>query len=217
MLPSTLFLIRHGQSEGAGTLSGHGDPPLSAAGHLQADEASRALERVPLVAVYCSDLIRARDTARAVAAPHGLSEQPEANLRERHFGDWEGMRVADLHATVPDDVARLWSDPEFAPPGGEAFSAVMRRVNRAHQQLAARHAGSATAVVIHAGAMRAVLADLLGLSMAASMRLELTTGHAVIMQSFADGGVRLAGINLPPIAWVPVWQQLEADDFRLTA
>ncbi|MDH5528156.1 MAG: histidine phosphatase family protein [Nitrospirota bacterium] len=217
MLPSTLFLIRHGQSEGAGTLSGHSDPPLSAAGHLQAVDASRALERVPLVAVYSSDLARARDTARAVAAPHTLSEQLESDLRERHFGAWEGMRAAELHAADPDAVTRLWSDPEFAPPQGEAFAAVVRRVNRARHAITRRHAGFPVVLVTHAGVLRAVLADLLGLSVAASMQLELATGHAVVMQTFADGGAHVAGINLPPVAWESVWHGLEAEDFRITA
>lgn len=217
MVPTTLFLIRHGRSEGAGRLTGQGDPPLSAAGHLQAADAARALERIPLAAVYSSDLDRARATAGALAAPHNLPVHTDAGLRERAFGAWEGGRMADLHAADPGAVARLWDDAAFAPPGGESFTRMTERVRHACLAALARHAGLPVAVVTHAGAQRALLSALLGLPVAAAMRLELSTGHAVVAQTFADGGVRVAGINLPPVAWEPVWHLLEADDFRITA
>ncbi|MDH4228792.1 MAG: histidine phosphatase family protein [Nitrospirota bacterium] len=232
MLPVTLWLIRHGQAETGGALTGHRDPPLAAAGHLQAADAAAALSGIPLAAVYCSDLQRSENTARAVAArsggapletdphptaPHRLVPCADGRLRERHFGDWEGVSVAELQRSDPDSLARLWCDPRFSPPGGESFATLAARALACLGELPPRHPGLPIAVVTHGGVLRAVLADALGLDLAAAMRIEVAWGHAVLLQRFPDGGMRLVGVNLPPQAWGIMWHALEADDFRLTA
>src|SRR6185295_16221753 len=57
----------------------------------QAGAAAQALGAEPLVAVYASTLIRARDTAAAIAAPHGLPVHEDPDFREMAFGAWEGL------------------------------------------------------------------------------------------------------------------------------
>jgi len=56
-------------------------------------------------------------------------------------------------------------------------------------------------VVTHGGPIRVLLGAWLGLDMAGMLRLDLDTGHGTLLQQFADGGVRVVGINLPPSAW----------------
>ena len=60
---------------------------------MQAEKLGLAMKDVPLTAVYSSPLRRAMDTAGAVAKYHGLAVIPDADLREIHVGEMEGMSL----------------------------------------------------------------------------------------------------------------------------
>ena len=74
-----LYIVRHGVTawNQEGRIQGHTDTPLSAEGMVQAQRIGARLARLeqPLQAVWSSDLMRARQTAEAVAAPFGLTVQ----------------------------------------------------------------------------------------------------------------------------------------------
>lgn len=53
--------------------------------------------------VVCSDLKRAAATAHAFADPLGLDVYPDVRVRERSFGDWEGIAVEELAKRFPED------------------------------------------------------------------------------------------------------------------
>lgn len=84
----------------------------------------------------------------------GLQVNPEAGLRERGFGDFEGKTFAEIEALLPEQSLR-WRkrDPEFAPAGGESLQALNQRVVEATERLAARHPGELIALVGHGGVM----------------------------------------------------------------
>ncbi|MCX6001219.1 MAG: histidine phosphatase family protein, partial [Chloroflexi bacterium] len=69
------------------------DTDLSDNGKMQAEKLALAMKDVPLTAVYSSPLRRAMDTAGAVAKYHGLAVIPDADLREIHVGEMEGMSL----------------------------------------------------------------------------------------------------------------------------
>lgn len=120
----TITLIRHGRTafNAAGRLQGTVDIPLDATGRWQAARTGEALRRLYVdraddgrgQMVVCSDLGRAAETAHAFADPLGLDVHPDARIRERGFGEWEGMCFRDIAERWPDDY-RLWH--RFA--GGE--------------------------------------------------------------------------------------------------
>jgi broad specificity phosphatase PhoE len=60
---------------------------------MQAEKLGLAMKDVPLTAVYSSPLRRAMDTAGALAKHHGLTVIPDAELREIHVGEMEGMSL----------------------------------------------------------------------------------------------------------------------------
>jgi broad specificity phosphatase PhoE len=121
---TTLTLVRHGETDwnAARRIQGSTDIPLNDTGRAQAAEAARTLaERLagdasPLV-VASSDLQRAAETARIIAAALGADEpRTYPALRERSYGDAEGMDVAEFRerfggwdtADVPN--AESWSE-----------------------------------------------------------------------------------------------------------
>ena len=69
-----ILFVRHGETDWnvERRVQGHSDRPLNATGLAQARELAAELREGRIDAVYASDLARARDTAAAVAAEHGL-------------------------------------------------------------------------------------------------------------------------------------------------
>ena len=154
--PTLIIAIRHGETTwNVDTrIQGRLDIPLNATGRSQATRMARALQDEPITAVYASDLARAWETAHYLGRARGLPVVPEAGLRERGFGDFEGLTFAEIEARLPDQSQR-WRrrDPEFAPAGGESLTVLNQRVVEAAERLAARHPGELIALVGHGGVM----------------------------------------------------------------
>ncbi len=151
-----LLLVRHGETDwNVGLrLQGHTDTPLNARGLAQAQRLRQALTGEALDAVYSSDLQRAWATAQAMVEATGAPLYPEPALRERRFGCFEGLTLAEIEARWPE-AARRWRtrDPAFGPDGGEALQDFHARCVQAAQRLAARHPGGSIALVAHGGVL----------------------------------------------------------------
>jgi len=153
--------------------------PLNEHGHWQAQRLAAALAQEGIAAVYASDLSRAFETGRYVAQAAGVPIMPDAGLRERGFGLFEGRTFKEIEAELPDQ-ARLWRkrDPHFAPEGGESLVQVHERVVSTCSRLAAQHPGELIALVGHGGVMDALYRQATGQDLQAPRSWEL--GNAAI-------------------------------------
>ncbi len=151
------------------------DTPLDEQGFEQARRTGRRLAEWPLAAVYTSDLLRARQTAEAIAAPHGLALQVEPRLRERHYGRFEGRTYDEIERIDPQGYARWRArEPSFAlPGGGETLRSLYERVEAALRDLALRHEGETVAVVTHGGVLDCAFRMATGLGIEAPRTHEL--------------------------------------------
>jgi broad specificity phosphatase PhoE len=150
---TTLLLVRHGETDwnADGRLQGHTDRPLTEYGRRQARQLAEKLESEKLDAIYSSDLARARETAEIVGDRLGLPVELDANLREKDWGNWEGLTAVER-----DRV-------EFV---GESTEAHQERMLRALRRIAERHpAEGRVLVVTHGGSMRRVQAAALGMAL----------------------------------------------------
>jgi len=190
-----LYLIRHGQTEGDGQrrYKGSLDVPLSAEGEREIEMAARFVKRSlgeggrTLGAVYTSDLIRARRSAEILAAGFGLKPAVVRELRERHFGKWEGLTFEEIEERWPDAFRAWASDPlNHSPLGGESTMEVSGRVNRALDEILDSHDGGAVAVVAHGGVNRVALCRFMGVPLENIFRIEQDHG-AVSIVEFYDG------------------------------
>jgi broad specificity phosphatase PhoE len=160
-----VFLIRHGatQLSTEDRFAGSTDVPLSADGRAQAERLARRLADDALTAVYASPLERTLDTARIVAAPHGLTPVLRDGLREIHHGHWEGLTRAEVESRYSSEYSRWEEDPyTFAPDGGECGLDVMARALPVVRQIVEGHPGENVGVVSHKATIRLVLSSLLG-------------------------------------------------------
>ena len=198
MMTTRLYLIRHGQTlhSAADRFSGASDVDLTGEGRRQATCLARRLAGTPIVAVYCSPLQRAIETAALVAQPHGLTPMPVPGLREIDYGHWEGVLRDDVLAQFGDEYATWERDPlTTAPRGGETGLAVLARMLPALRDIVRRHPGQHIAVVAHKSANRLALCGLLGLD-PATYRERLDQSPACLnILDFDDGRARLVLLN----------------------
>jgi broad specificity phosphatase PhoE len=157
---TTLLLIRHAEStwNASGRWQGHGNPPLSDRGQLQAESLSRDLAGEPIDLLVSSDLTRAVETASIVGAARGLRPTLNPEMRELSIGDWTGLTRAQIEASAADvlrDFERGESD--VRPGGGESRRELRLRVRGAIDRLVAANPGRRLAVVTHLGVIRALL------------------------------------------------------------
>ena len=140
---TVLYLARHGETDWNRELriQGSSDIELNELGRQQAQALAHELEHVELDAVYSSDLARARATAEAVAAFHGLEVRVDPRLRERAFGSWEGLTREEI-----EPIRQEGHD-------GETDEEVRERVLAAVQEIADRHPGEHVLVVAHGGCL----------------------------------------------------------------
>lgn len=114
-----ITLVRHGRTafNAQHRLQGQINIPLDEVGEWQVRQTARALRElyvdhrpdIPNRLVVCSDLDRAAATAHAFADPLGLTVHADERVRERSFGDWEGVAVEELAERYPEDY-RSWAE-----------------------------------------------------------------------------------------------------------
>ncbi|MFZ5549250.1 MAG: histidine phosphatase family protein [Pseudomonadota bacterium] len=151
-----ILAVRHGETAwNVDTrLQGQIDISLNATGQEQARRLAEALAGEGIEAIVCSDLVRARDTAQAVADRTGLSLATDAGLRERHFGIFQGHTYAEVERLWPEESAR-WRrrEPEFGAEGGETLQGFYDRCVATAGRLAAAHPGRTLLLVTHGGVL----------------------------------------------------------------
>ena len=151
-----ILAIRHGETAWNvdARIQGQLDVALNQTGRWQAHRLALALADEGIDAVYASDLRRALETAQAVAAGCGCGIVTDTGLRERGFGEFEGLTFKEVEQRWPQQSER-WRkrDPHFGPGGGEALLAFYTRCVDSVARLASAHPGQAIAVVAHGGVM----------------------------------------------------------------
>lgn len=149
-----LFWVRHGPTH-AKAMVGWTDLPADLSDR---DAIARLDAFLPRGAVILSsDLSRAVTTADALSP--GRQRLPhDPDLREIHFGAWEGRRHDEVSTEAPDHIRSFWETPgDIRPPGGESWNDLTARITRATDRLLARHAGQDIVVVAHFGAILAAV------------------------------------------------------------
>ena len=156
MQATRIIAIRHGETAwNVDTrIQGELDIELNATGRWQAQRLAQALIDEPIDAIYSSHLLRAWDTARAIADATGVQAQACSDLRERSFGVFQGKTFSEIEAAWPEQ-ALCWRrrEPDWAPEGGESLAQLRQRIVQTACELAQRHAGEQIVLVAHGGVM----------------------------------------------------------------
>lgn len=165
--PTTLYLVRHGETEHnrRNIVQGGGvDSTLNSAGRAQAQALAQRLEPVSIDSLYASTLQRAKQTAEILVQPHEpLSRTYLRDLREMNWGVLEGEPPSDERDASMAAVKADWQEGAYdrALEDGESIRDVQERAQRALQHILAREAGRTSLVVTHGRYLRVLLATLL--------------------------------------------------------
>jgi len=188
--PIRVVLWRHGQTDWnvENRFQGHSDIPLNKVGQYQASEAAQVLAALRPDRIISSDLIRAQETAAALAALTDITVEINPNLRETDGGLWEGKLASENRATHGELFAN-WYEGGDEPAGvtGERRSDVAKRAVAVIEKETTNFSGTIV-FVTHGGTVRSVLGSILklpiaqwgvigGLSNACWSILELTKHH----------------------------------------
>ena len=162
MVLRQILLVRHGETNGASSIRyfGSTDIELSPEGREQMVQvgASLAARRVELW--LASNLRRSWVAASIVS--RGVPVRIDSDLREIHFGQWEGLSREEIEARDPVLFQDWQAGAEgFEYPGGEARGAFRARVGRALERILASR-GSTAVGVLHKGVIREIARQLTG-------------------------------------------------------
>ncbi|MEQ9347002.1 MAG: histidine phosphatase family protein [Thalassospira sp.] len=168
------WLVRHAPVQNPKRLVyGRSDMPVD----LSDEKALRAVARhLPRDAVWVtSHLSRTLDTALKLQEliDEDVIPTRESGFAEQHFGAWELQHWNDL---PKGETTQFWTD--FArqqPPNGESFSDVVDRVGPLFSRLNRYWVGRDIVAVIHGGTVRAIMANVLGLSLEAALSFHIDT------------------------------------------
>jgi broad specificity phosphatase PhoE len=163
-----LYLVRHGETDFnvAQRLQGRYETSLNARGRQQASECGGVLRDLfareggqPVDYAYASSpLLRARETMELVRATLGLDPAAydvDDRLAEVSYGDWEGSTLAEIQVRDPGVLERRERDKwDFAPPGGESYREVAKRVGAWYATVTRD-----TMVAAHGGVARVLMAN----------------------------------------------------------
>jgi broad specificity phosphatase PhoE len=182
-----IWVARHGETAWSRSSqhTGHTDLPLLPDGEVQAQRLGARLGDVTFAEVWTSPLVRARRTCEL--AGFGDRARVEDDLREWDYGEFEGLRRADIAERRPD-----WDVFKDGAPGGETPDDIAARADRVIAHL--RSVGGNVLVVGHGHFSRALGARWIGLPVREAGKLLLSTASVSILgyeHGLLDPAIRL--------------------------
>jgi len=192
-----LIFVRHGETtwNAEDRMQGQEDSPLSPIGWRQARLAARKVSQLKPDLIYTSDLSRARAIAELVAKKLKAPLVVTPELRERNFGEWEGLTNDEVRQRYPVEAQAHKDDlANFRPPGGESRADVCRRIAAFVDLLLQKHPGKKVLISTHGGPIKAAVCHALGCEPEAWLRFEISNASITIIEQ-REGRLYLTAIN----------------------
>jgi broad specificity phosphatase PhoE len=182
-----VYLARHGETEWSitGQHTGRTDIPLTARGERDAQNLGRRLKGATFIKILTSPLSRASRTCEL--AGFGDQAEPEPDLQEWDYGQYEGRRTIDIHKEQPG-----WYLFRDGCPGGESVEAIGARADRVVARL--RATAGDVLIFSHGHILRVLAARWLGLPPADARLFMLSTAALSILgyeHSLNEPAIRL--------------------------
>ena len=163
-----LWLVRHGETadNASRVFQGQSGRGLNKRGQAQAARLAERLARLVSTRpdrVVASDLERAFETASIVGSAAGLTVEKDVDLREVDVGTWTGKGYDEVKELYPEEWSAWDRGLDIRRGGGETYSELADRMERAIARVATPGAGRVL-LVSHGGAIKSWIARILGVS-----------------------------------------------------
>ena len=169
-MATRVCIIRHGETDWnrEQRIQGQIDIPLNGTGHAQALAMAYNAAHHAFVAIYSSDLQRASQTAEVLAQREQHEVRIRSELRERHYGIFQGVAKDEAGERFPAaNALYLARDLHYDFEHGESLLAFSQRVLAAFDWLQRHHQNEQIAVVSHAGVLDVLYRQATGRSLQA--------------------------------------------------
>jgi broad specificity phosphatase PhoE len=188
-----ILFIRHAQTER--NVSGlthlqNDNIGLTEIGKEQAKKVAVVCQTNEVKAVFSSPELRARETAQFISDILGVVPSVVENFKERDWGDWSGLPWSEIKLKLDSmDGETRYS---FIPPNGESWAQMSVRLRMGLDQIV--NNDSNVAVVIHGGALRALLPLLNGTAKETSFEVNFENTSVTVF-TYEDGQYYQEKIN----------------------
>jgi broad specificity phosphatase PhoE len=178
-----LIIVRHGETDynKTGRFQGQQQIPLNELGRTQAQLDGEALKQYRFTHIYCSNLIRAKETAAIINNSFSLPILIDDRLNERSWGIWEN-HFRDEFAEQDDVIKNIWrvENLDVNPHQGETTRALMVRIQEFLNYLTNNHdEADELLVVTHGGPMCMMLGIMKGLHDETYLRQAIVNGQII--------------------------------------
>lgn len=146
-----IYFVRHGETQynKDGMLTGQTDISITEEGIEQARGAVNNLPQ-DCTEIYCSDLLRCKQTAEFLNETINLPITYDERFRERNWGELQGKFFHEVH----DTLTHYNKNTSQIPPGGESFENIKNRLLSAIEDIKKNRKGDKVVVVTHGGVIR---------------------------------------------------------------
>ena len=179
-----LIIVRHGETDYNKTrrIQGRQQVPLNENGRTQALQVAESLRQYKITHIYCSSLVRARETAEIINNYFSLPIMIDDRLNERDWGIWENRNLNELNEILKQDIKleKFWNEEnlDWNPHRGETTRDLMKRTADFLNQIVRNHAESDVILVVtHGGPMKMMLGIIKGLQDEKYLREEIGNGQ----------------------------------------
>jgi broad specificity phosphatase PhoE len=193
-----LILVRHGQTDANVNhrLQGQSDGQLNAMGRQEVERVGLLLKDTQIDVIVSSDLIRAIDTAAAIAHYHNLPVNTSPLVREWNCGEWDGRPAEEFIAIVKNLTIPM---AELRPPGGETLTEVRIRASAFVKDMTEKYPGKTIVLCSHGDFLRMVISILMNKSID-----EANASYRMDNASYSDftqenGNWKMAAFNQMPL------------------
>lgn len=189
-LGARVWLVRHARvaEDYHAVAYGDLDVPLSAEGEAQTAATGRSFAAQTVDSILSSDLVRAAEMGRAIAANCGAPLRYDPALREIDRGDWQGLPKLEFRDRWHAAADAYWQDPwNWRVPGGDSDAAMFARAWPVLEQGIAEVAGGTLVVTAHANLIRVLIGRALGITVEESYRYSTDPAMANLLVDGPDG------------------------------
>ena len=165
--------------------------------------------RLPANAIWAtSPLKRTRQTAEALVAAGAPAPrawlEPDPDVAELDFGDFNGMAHTELFAMRKDPFLGFWPlSPHEQAPNGESFTMRVDRVRRFVETMQRERAGQDVVCVAHRGTILAALQIALELPLTTSVAFDIGNVSLTRLVHHADVPEGGPFYRVSEVGWLP--------------
>lgn len=156
-----LYMTRHGQTEWnfEGRMQGQMDSRLTELGEQQAKWLGERLNDIDLDIIISSSSGRAFRTAELIRGERNIEIITNDNLKEIHFGEWQGKLHEEVKRIWPEEYKNLWEYPHlYTPSGGESFLELIERVSNEVEKIISKYKEKNILIVAHGIVLKGLIA-----------------------------------------------------------